>query len=57
LDSLPPGRQIALSRGQVDRLFGLDDVGTNRLLRFAVGHRCEIVHANECVVFEKRPRP
>lgn len=54
LDSLPPGQQLTLARTQVDRLFGLNDVGTRRVLRFAGGHRCIVVHADDCVVFEKR---
>ena len=54
LDGLPDGRQIAIARTQVDRLFGLNDIGANRLLRFASGHHCIIVHADSSLVFEKR---
>lgn len=56
LEGLPEGRQVTLARKQVDRLFGLNDVGTTRVLRFAGGHNCTVVHANDCVIFEKRSR-
>lgn len=54
LDDLPDGRRIALARTQVDALFGLNDVGATRLMRFAEGHKCVITHADSSVVFEKR---
>lgn len=57
LDGLPEGRQVTLARKQVNRLFGLDDVGATRVLRFADGHHCIVVHVNDCVVFEKRSAP
>jgi hypothetical protein len=54
LDELPNGRRVALARHQIDNLFGLNDVGTTRLKRFAEGHNCIITHADSSVVFEKR---
>jgi hypothetical protein len=54
LDSLSEGQQVTLARTQADRLFGLNDVGSTRMARFAVGHHCIVVHADSCVVFEKR---
>jgi len=54
LNQLTPGQQLTLARKQADRLFGLNDVGAARVSRFAEGHRCTVVHANECVVFEKK---
>lgn len=54
LDRLSEGQQVTLARSQADRLFGLNDVGSTRMARFASGHDCIIVHADSCVVFEKR---
>lgn len=55
LDSLRSAQTLALATRQVDRLFGLDDVGTTRLKRFARGHNCIIAHTDDCVVFHKMP--
>ena len=57
LQELDEGRSIALARRQVDALFGLNDVGAERLMRFAKGHGCIIAHADSAVVFEKRALP
>jgi len=56
LDDLPDGRRLAMARRQVEALFGPNDAGTERLLRFANGHDCIIAHADSSVVFEKRTR-
>ena len=56
LDRLREGQQLTLARTQADRLFGLNDAGAARLARFPKGHRCIVVHANECLVFEKKGR-
>ena len=56
LDDLPDGRRIALARTQVDALFGPNEHGAARLMRFAKGHNCIIAHADSSVVFEKRSR-
>jgi len=45
-----------MARRQVEALFGPNDAGTERLLRFANGHDCIIAHADSSVVFEKRTR-
>lgn len=55
LDNLSEGQRVAIARKAVDNLFGMNDVQAARLLRFADGHNCIIVHADNCVVFEKRP--
>ena len=55
LDHLPDGQKVALASKQIDELFGLDDVRASRLKRFADAHRCLIIHADSCVVFEKAP--
>ena len=55
LDNLSEGQRVAIARKAVDNLFGMNDVQAARLLRFADGHNSIIVHADNCVVFEKRP--
>lgn len=54
LNRLSEGQQLTLARKQADRLFGLNDVGAERMARFAGGHNCIVAHANECIVFEKK---
>ena len=54
LDQLRDGQKLALAHNQVDDLFGLNGVRSERLRRFASGHACIIIHENSCVVFEKR---
>ena len=54
LDELPDGQKLALARKQIDELFGVNDVRSARLARFAAGHACIIAHDDSCVAFEKR---
>ena len=56
LYSLSEEQRTALAPAEIDRLFGLNDVGADRLLRFAPGHHCAIADSDSSVVFEKRQR-
>lgn len=54
LDELPDGQKLAFAREQIDELFGVNDVRSARLARFAAGHECIVAHDDSCVAFEKR---
>lgn len=53
LDALEPGGRLTLGIGDYRRLFGVNDVGAERLALFAAGHGCEIQATPSSVTFRK----
>ncbi len=53
LDLLESGGQLQVLRVDIERLFGMDDVAQDRLLRFAQGHGCLAVETDSGVTFRR----
>lgn len=57
MDLLESGGQLQVSHADIQRLFGLNDVAQDRLLRFARGHNCAILRTDHGVTFRRIPKP
>jgi hypothetical protein len=54
LASLPYGALHHITRSDFERLFGVNDVGTERLRNFAKGHACVASFADHLILFRKK---
>lgn len=53
LDELKSGTLVQISRGDYERLFGLNDAALGRVRNFARAHRCTASFADTAVLFRK----
>ena len=53
LDDLSAWAEFRLPQGSMIELFGINDVATRRIARFARGHSCDILFGPNGVTFRK----
>lgn len=56
LTQLPVGGQVAISKADFDRIFGINDAAPRRLVHFGRGHDCDTATSADIVTFTKRER-
>ena len=55
LDALAAAGTLSVSKQQMDRLFGCDDVTALQVRAFARSHRCTLAHSDGSTMFLKLP--
>lgn len=53
LDALRDGEHLSLAIADVRRIFGLNDIATERMTNFAIGHGCVAIAAPSMITFRK----
>ncbi len=54
LDELAEGALLQISQRDYRRLFGVNDVASERLLHFAKGHACVTSHSDGAILFRRK---
>jgi hypothetical protein len=55
LDALAAAGSLTLSKRQMERLFGWDEMAAGQVRAFTKAHRCTVAHSDGCTMFLKLP--